>query len=187
MRTSAFLTLLIVAACGVDDGHVKFASRKSGDSTVDPVTATGRRDRTQTPETAGAVTPGTRRPTVDTIPWPPVQWTADTVRVALEESGLGPAQVLGTIHQPFMRAPAMVIAVPGATLQVFIYGDAAARGRDTDRLDTVRVAPPNTMVTWKEPASLLMNNNLAVVVLTRDAAVRHRIRDALEERHSGLR
>ena len=53
---------------------------------------------------------------------------------------------------------------PGRNLQVFIYGDAAARGRDTDRLDTVRVAPPNTMVTWKEPASLLMNNNLAVVV-----------------------
>lgn len=49
-------------------------------------------------------------------------------------------------------------------------GDQVTRASDTDRLDPQRVAPPTTMVTWREPASLVVDNNLAVMVLTRDTA-----------------
>lgn len=121
--------------------------------------------------------------TRDIVAATPIQWTLDTVRSAVARAVRGPVTVSGSVRQPFMSQEGSILTVDRATVQVFIYGDAGARGRDTDRLDTARVAPPDMMVTWRDPATLVVNNNLAAIVLTRDATLRHRIRDALSLRH----
>jgi len=121
--------------------------------------------------------------TRDIVAATPIQWTVDTVRNAVMRAVRRPVAVSGPVRQPFMSQEGTILTTDRATVQVFIYGDAGARGRDTDRLDTARVAPPGTMLTWREPPTLVVNNNLAAIVLTRDAALRHRIRDALSLRH----
>lgn len=121
--------------------------------------------------------------TLDTVAATPIQWTVDTVRNAIMRAVRSPVSVSGSVRQPFMSQEGTILRSDRATVQVFIYGDAGARGRDTDRLDTARVAPPEMMVTWREPPTLVVNNNLAAIVLTRDATLRHRIRDALSLRH----
>ena len=70
----------------------------------------------------------------------------------------------------------------GSELQAYIYGDAVALGRDTDRLDTSEVAPPNVRINWIMPPSLIVENNLAVILLTRDRALRDRISSAIKHK-----
>lgn len=115
----------------------------------------------------------------DTVEAEPVTWDVTSVRQVLEAAGISPGAGADSIRQPFMRAPGIVLALPGGTLQLYIYGDAVARGQDTDLLDTVRVAPPATMVTWVQPATLITDNNLAAILLTGDAALRRSVRQAL--------
>ena len=80
------------------------------------------------------------------------------------DTRLAPAQVVDSVRQPFMSAPGTTVRIR-AEIQIFVYGDAVARSRDTDRLDAVRVAPATMTVIWREPASLVTANNLAAIVL----------------------
>lgn len=89
------------------------------------------------------------------------------------------------VRQPFLNVAGTVLRVAGAELQVYVYGDAVACGRDTDARDTARVAPPTTMITWRTRPSLVTSNNLAAIVLTTDEALRHRISAALRAPHGG--
>ena len=73
-----------------------------------------------------------------------------------------------------------MIGLPAAEIQAYVYGDAGAAGRDVARLDTARVAPPEMMLTWVAPPSLIWHNNLVAIVLTRDDRLRTRIIRALE-------
>ncbi|MEO7503227.1 MAG: hypothetical protein ABIW94_11370 [Gemmatimonadaceae bacterium] len=63
---------------------------------------------------------------------------------------------------------------------MYIYGDAGALARDTDRLDTVGAAPPNMTVSWIMPPSLVVANNLALILLTREDELRQRVRRAFK-------
>lgn len=127
--------------------------------------------------------PDARRRPADTVAAVPFQWTVDSARSAVMRAVEGPVAVSGTVRQPFIRQMGTVLSADRATVQVFVYGDAVSRGRDTDPLDTVRVAPATMTVSWTEPVTLVTNNNLAAIVLTRDARLRSRIRDALSLGH----
>ena len=83
------------------------------------------------------------------------------------------------VHQSFLAVEGIVVRVPGAELQVYLYDDAAARARDTSRLDRARVAPPDMMISWIMPPSLVETDNAAIIILTEDEALRSRITDAL--------
>jgi hypothetical protein len=84
----------------------------------------------------------------------------------LEHAGL----VLKTEDAP-ARIP--MFSVEGQTykttqsaIHVFLYADEAARRQDTDRLDSVAVAPRGGSYTWSDPAVLVTSNNLAAVVVS---------------------
>lgn len=119
----------------------------------------------------------------DSVRAVPVTWDLPQLVTALGQAGVAPVGAARTIRQPFMSVPATLLTLPKAQLQAFIYGDAVALGRDVARLDTVRVAPPTTMITWVMPPSLVVSNNLAAIVLTRDSMTRHRVTDAITLRH----
>lgn len=117
----------------------------------------------------------------DTVAAVPIQWTVAEALARLRAAGMQPA-IRGEIRQPFLAVPGAVIRLESAEIQVYLYGDAGAAGRDVARLDTSRVAPPEMMITWIAPPSLIWHNNLLAIVLTRDAGLRARIRLALEPR-----
>jgi hypothetical protein len=85
-----------------------------------------------------------------------------------------------------MSVPGTALDLGGGTsVQIYLYGDAAARGLDTDRLDPGRAAPPNASVPWRTPAQLVTDNNMAAIVLTTDQSARARINSALHRRAEG--
>lgn len=138
------------------------------------------RGQTDTASAAGGRTGSGRSRAVvrDTIAAVQIQWTLAEVLDRLRVDGI-PGELQGEIRQPFLAVPGALVTLPGAEVQVYLYGDAGAAGRDVARLDTARVSPPNMMITWTAPPSLIWHNNLVVIVLTRDEQLRARIRRSL--------
>jgi len=115
----------------------------------------------------------------DTVAAVQVQWTVAEILQRLRSAGM-PAELRGEVRQPFLAVSGALISVPGGEVQIYLYGDAGAAGRDVARLDTNRVAPPNMMITWVAPPSLIWHNNMVAILLTRDARLRARIAQSLE-------
>lgn len=176
MDRGLWLKCIVVVAALVSCGEPRARGRNDTGEVATGDVDTQRKPLPPWPDTGHTATR-------DIVAATPIQWTLDTVSSAVARAVSGPVIVSGSVRQPFMSQEGSILTADRATVQVFIYGDAGARGRDTDRLDTGRVAPPDMMVTWREPATLVVNNNLAAIVLTRDATLRHRIRDALSLRH----
>lgn len=80
-----------------------------------------------------------------------------------------------------MGVEGVLYRVEQAEVQVYLYADAVAVARDTDPLDTTRVAPPTMQVSWRMPPTLIVDNNLAAILLTRDDALRQKIRAVIEK------
>lgn len=160
-------TLLVVATGGCSGE----SGRRRGDSPVAADRASG-----------GTASVSSRR-VRDTIRPTDFLWDLAKVQAVFRAADLAPVTVGDSIAQPFMSASGRVLQVGDATVQVFIYGDAGARGRDTDRLDSMTVAPAGMQIMWSAPPSLIVQNNLAAVVLTRNDGLRHRIRDAITKKH----
>lgn len=64
-------------------------------------------------------------------------------------------------------------------VQVFLYGTEAARRVDTDRIDSVAVAPKGEHRSYKVPPMLVTSNNLAALVFTPNPRSQERIANAL--------
>ena len=111
-----------------------------------------------------------------------LQWSLANVEEALHRNGLNPIRA-GLVKQPFLGADGTLYHIGAADLQVYLYADAGAVARDTDPLDTVRVAPPQLQISWRMPPALIVDNNMAAILLTRDDALRRRIRAAIEKSH----
>ena len=111
---------------------------------------------------------------------PATQWSADSVEQRLRAAGISASPLPPTGRHIFMSIPAASYQLDGGDeLQLFVYADAASRARDTDRLDPRRVAPPDMMIKWRAQPSLIVDGNLAAIVITNDEARRQRVRDAL--------
>ncbi len=129
---------------------------------------------------AGAVAP-TQAPLVpmrDTVGSGSINWTLVDLEKRMRGAGVE-AIAAGEVRQPFLRAPGMSFHLRGGELQAYIYGDAGALSRDTDVLDSVTVSPPTMMIDWKLPPTLIVSNNLALILLTRDPQVRKKVREAV--------
>jgi hypothetical protein len=166
MRRAVLSTLLLsVAACGGGDAAVE-------DTTATTVPGAG------TVPTAGA--PG------DTAAPQGATWDLELVEGQLREAGFTVSRDRTPVNLPFMSVPGTALDLGGsATLQIYLYGDAAARGADTDKLDPARAAPAGANVAWRSPATLVTDNNMAAIVLTADPAVRTRVAGALHRRADG--
>jgi hypothetical protein len=113
-------------------------------------------------------------------------WNLEMVEGQLREAGFTVNRDRTPVNLPFMSVRGTALDLGGSvTLQIYLYGDAAARGADTDKLDPDRAAPRGANVAWRTPATLVTDNNMAAIVLTGDAAVRARIADALHRRADG--
>jgi len=115
-----------------------------------------------------------------------LRWSASRVAERLRSAGFSPVPG-GNVTQPFMNVSGTIYQVDGAIVQAYIYGDAIAVARDTDRLDSATVAPPDMIVSWLIPPSLVVDNNLAAIILTRSGDTRRRIRAALTAEGDSIR
>ena len=111
-----------------------------------------------------------------------LQWTLANLEEVLRKNGLNPVRS-GPVTQPFLGGEGVLYKIGKAELQVYLYADAGAVARDTDPLDTTRVAPPTIQVSWRMPPTLIVDNNMAAILLTRDNALRRKIRAAIEKSH----
>lgn len=119
---------------------------------------------------------------VDTVGADAERWDVAKVEARLREADLAPVQRVSDVRQPFLSVPGTILRIgDDAQVQVFLYDDARAVGRDVERLDTARVAPPTMMITWVMPPSLVTSENMAAIVLTRDETLRRRVHAALGE------
>jgi hypothetical protein len=161
----AALLLGAASACGGHDGTVSdtAATTVPGEGTV---------------PTGGA--PG------DTAAPQGATWNMEMVEGQLHKAGFTVSRDRTPVNLNFMSVPGTALDLGGSvTVQIYLYGDAAARGADTDKLDASRAAPPGTNVAWRSPATLVTDNNMAAIVLTSDPAARARIAEALHRRGDG--
>ena len=108
----------------------------------------------------------------------PAAWEISVVEARLRTAGFSPVRG-DTIRQSFMSVPGTLITLGESEIQVYLYADHAAREHDTHKLDPHHVAPHGTTIAWRMPATLIVSENLAAILLTHDAAVRHHVRQAL--------
>lgn len=127
-------------------------------------------------EAVAVATPGL--PPADTAGSGSINWTLADLHHRLRAVGLD-AVAAGEVRQPFMGGPGMRYNLERGELQAYIYADAGALARDTDRLDTATVSPPTMMISWMMPPTLIVSNNLALILLTNDLQLRKKIRDAV--------
>jgi hypothetical protein len=83
------------------------------------------------------------------------------------------------VRQPFLGVAGVVYPVGTAELQVFLYPTAAARRRDTERLDSLTVSPRDERIVWKQPPTLVVSHNLAAIILSLNERQTERIALAL--------
>jgi hypothetical protein len=166
LRTALAALLLLSAAyaCGGDDSAaIDTSTTVPGERTV---------------PTAGA--PG------DTAAPQGATWNVEMVEGQLREAGFTVSRDRTPVNLAFMSVPGIALDLGGsAAVQIYLYADAGARGADTDKLDPSRAAPRGATATFRSPATLVTDNNLAAIVLTSDPAVRARIAEALHRRAEG--
>ena len=106
-------------------------------------------------------------------------WQACSVEDRISRAGLAVNRKDEGVHHDFMRVDGLVWETSRAEIQVFLYASEADRKRDTDKLDTVFVAPPGKRIMWKWPAQLVTSNNMAAIVLSLNGRQAERIALAL--------
>ena len=166
MGSARTCLLLLGAAAGCGDA-------RKAPSAADSVVVAPRRSA---PVPIVTVTP---LPAPDSVRAHALQWTGELVMDALASAGLSPL-VRGSTREPFMGIPGVLIDITGGEVEMFIYGDANAAARDVDQLDTLVVGPRGQHVVWRKPPALVNANNLVLIVLTADPAVRTRVRNAID-------
>lgn len=159
----ATIGALPLAGCG----------RPGHDSSVDSAASANVPGTSTTPRIAAAALPAR-----DSVSAHAPTWSMDLVLSALRSAGLTPVE-RGAAKESFLGVPGRLLEIPGAELEVFIYGDAIAAARDIDRLDTLAVSPRGTKLVWRKPPALVTSNNLVVIVLTQSADTRARVRKVL--------
>lgn len=106
-------------------------------------------------------------------------WRLCSVQDRLERAGLVPRLRPDTIRHAFMSVPGQLLLLGESELQLFLYADSGAMRRDVMRLDSIRVAPADMMVTWIAPPTLITSNNLAAILLGGSERQIERVRNAL--------
>lgn len=120
-------------------------------------------------------------PAHDTVSAHAVNWTLDDVLGRLSSGGMT-TSVGGPAQEKHMSVPGTRVHVPGAELEVYIYGDANATAQDVDRFDKLMRMPDGALM-WQKPPALITVNNLVVLVLTPDPTAREHIRRVLDSSH----
>jgi hypothetical protein len=106
-------------------------------------------------------------------------WQACSVEDRISRAGLAVNRKEEGVHHDFMSVDGLVWETSRAEIQVFLYASEADRRKDTDKLDTVFVAPHGKRIVWKWPAQLVTSNNMAAIILSLNGRQAERIALAL--------
>lgn len=98
----------------------------------------------------------------------------------LRQSGFVAKRVRDEVPQrPWFAVTPVVYTLGRARLEVFIYANEIALGRDMASVDTVTAVPPGTPSPWEMPPVLIRSMNLAAVLLTNNQRQAERLTLAL--------
>jgi hypothetical protein len=107
------------------------------------------------------------------------KWDEPHLVERLVRAGLAPQAKAGEKGEDYWKAPVLAYQVGPSVLYAYIYPDSAARRAITAALDTVMAAPPGKMV-YPMRHILIMQNNLAAVMVGGSDAQQERVRLAIE-------
>lgn len=93
-------------------------------------------------------------------------WKPCSVLDRLEHAGLVVTERPEPTRLPMFSVEGRTYETGRSTIHVFLYPDAATRRRDTDKLDSLAVAPRGGTYAWSNPVTLVTSGNLAAVVLS---------------------
>ena len=112
----------------------------------------------------------------------PLQWTGNDVVGRLRQAGLAPS-LEGSVEQPSFgpRGLRVSVASGAGEVRAFLYGDANAVALAQRGFDPARVPG----LAAGRTAMLLVDNNLAAIIISADAALGERIATALRTSPSG--
>ncbi len=108
-------------------------------------------------------------------------WKVEELEKRFRDAGLKVRRDV-VVRQPFLSPTGRVLVIGDgeAEVQTYIYTNEESRARDTAKLGSEKVAPPTMQVGWLMPATLITDRNLAVILLTRNAALRAKIKYLVE-------
>jgi hypothetical protein len=120
-------------------------------------------------------------PARDSVSAHPVNWTVDLVMQRLSSGGLRAVR-LGPVGRRHMSVAGTRVQVPGAELEIYLYGDANAAAQDVDRFDRLMRTPDGALV-WAKPPALVTANNMVILIITADATIGEHVRRVLNLSH----
>jgi hypothetical protein len=106
-------------------------------------------------------------------------WQACSVEDRISRAGLAVNRRDEGVHHDWMSVDGLVWETSRSEIQVFLYASEADRKKDTDKLDTVFVSPPDKRIMWRWPAQLVTSNNMAAIILSLNGRQAERIALAL--------
>lgn len=169
---TSLLAVGLLNACTHSDGDRKAASADSLPSVAAKATGTS-----DPPPDTFRVSTGSKR--VD-VAANAINWNATTVADQLRGIGLM-TEMVDVVARPMFRVRGQRFRINGgrAIVEAYFYGDANAVAIDNDKLDTVQVMPKGGAMRWEMAARLIVDNNMAAVVLTDEPSLRKTIEAAL--------
>jgi len=93
------------------------------------------------------------------------KWDEAHLVERLVQSGLAPQAVPAEKSPRFWGVPVHAYRLGAATLYAFLYADSSARRRVTDALDSLSLAPRGSASPYPLPHLLIVQNNLAAVLV----------------------
>jgi len=108
------------------------------------------------------------------------KWDKPHLVERLVRAGLAPQARPDEKGEKYWKAPLLAYQVGSAMLHVYLYDDSLARKAVVAKLDTVQAAPPGTAGVYPLRHILIVQNNLAAVLVGGSDAQQERVRLALE-------
>ena len=108
------------------------------------------------------------------------KWDEPHLVERLVRAGLAPRALHDVKPEDYWKAPVLAYQVGPSELHVYLYADSAARKAVTATLDTLMAAPPGRTSVYPPRHILIVQNNLAAVMVGGTDTQQERVRLALE-------
>ncbi|MFI5312302.1 MAG: hypothetical protein ACHQQ3_13765 [Gemmatimonadales bacterium] len=93
------------------------------------------------------------------------RWDEAHLVESLVRAGLAPRALTQQKGEAYWNAPLLAYQLGSASLHAYIYADSVARRRVTDGLDSLSAAPRGVASPYPIPRLLIVQNNLAAVLI----------------------
>jgi hypothetical protein len=107
------------------------------------------------------------------------RWDEAHLVERLVAAGLAPQRLDSVRAVAFMSAPVLAFQLGQSVLHVYLYADSTTRQAITGRLDPAALAPAGVPSPWPLPRGLIVNANLAAILVGGTERQRERITNAI--------